>query len=236
MNHFAFAASNPLSFTDPSGLGPQGSFAAGRNVGRFTGNLVAGPALGAFDFFTEVWTAYHPFGDPSSSRGISMNGILGDNNANHQATADSSSLTVVFNPSNGFIADIIQSALGIISFGFGDSGARSIGNALSNPQLSLAALNNVVAHSQATIHLTNSLLYSSSPSIQATLNSPAIPAFRSGLISSISGSVLHYNQPSGDIAIPYTSLNPFQVLNSLSNPIRAINIHLGNTHTNLNQP
>ncbi len=38
MNHYAFAASNPLSFTDPTGLGPQGALSAGRNVGRMVGS------------------------------------------------------------------------------------------------------------------------------------------------------------------------------------------------------
>ena len=126
--------------------------------------------------------------------------------------------------------------LGIILFGLGDSLANSYSNGLN--QLSSSALNNIVVHSQATVHFSNALLWGGSPSgIQATLNSPAIPAIRSDFSGYLGGPNLHYNQPIGDIANLYDfNFNIFGITSALVNPYAAVTTHLGNTQTNFNPP
>ena len=194
------------------------------------GNALNGVGLGTIDYFTEVAKVFHPFGDAANARGGYANGILGDNDANHQLAANDSQETQLFNPSDGPIADIVQTFLGIALFGLGDSMAESIGEASLPP----AARANITAHSQATVHVTNAVMWGHSPAITATLNSPAIPWARSAIIGSATDSNFHYNQPFGDIAVLY-SFNPnvFSFAAALYIP-RAGSVHVGNSHVNLN--
>ncbi|MEG3976425.1 RHS repeat-associated core domain-containing protein, partial [Microcoleus sp. herbarium8] len=231
MNFYAFAAGNPIMFADPTGLGP---WYSGTNLGRAFGNALNGVTLGMVDYFTEVSQVFHPNGDSSLSTGGYVNGILGDNEADHQNIANQTRESQIFNPSNKFVADIVQTGLGILLFGWGDSLAQSLGPVMwSMPQ---GARSNMIAHSQATVHFTNSLLWGYSPSVEATLNSPAIPQLRTNIIAGLSGSTLHYNQPFGDIANLYSlNLNLFSFGAALYVP-RAVNTHLGASHINLNGP
>jgi RHS repeat-associated protein len=161
----------------------------------------------------------------NSVKRIYTNGILGVDDALY--LAKNSGAAVYFNPSNGFLADVIESTYQKFFGFFGDPLTAGFAAGLRNRTNPIY----ITAHSQGTVTVTNAIAYYDSvpQGSRLDLDSPAISGIRAHLeVNSIGGN-LNYNQKWGDAANLWAiSLNPLKFASGLLDFPVGFSIHVNN--------
>jgi hypothetical protein len=161
--------------------------------------------------------------DINSVRGVYTNGIMGQRDALN--LAQKSGYGVYFNPSNGFLSDILESAFQKF-FGFaGDPLTAGFAEQMRMRKTPI----NIVSHSQGTITVANAaMFYGAIPKgSNLILDSPAISGPRALLAAGMAGGRLSYNQQWGDGANLWAiSLNPMKMASGLIDIPMGFSIHI----------
>jgi hypothetical protein len=195
-----------------------GKFANGASTAAFQSLITELP-----NFLIKGEWAFPDGKDINNVEKIYTNGILGVNEAQQRANA--AGAAIYFNPSNGFLADAIESGFQKFLGFFGDPLTKGFAEQLRYRSRSVV----IVAHSQGTITAVNAaMFYNAVPSGSTlVLDSPAITYARAWIATKMIGGSLSYNQRWGDAANLWAiSINPLKFASGIIDVPIGFKIHI----------